>query len=109
MLGSLDRQRLFAFLFQKSWKPAEICGFRGMSTGRSPPTRSPNRSQPPRIGAENRGNRRAQALRKRATRPESLESEDRRSGFGADACDSRFFLGFFEARSPRPSDQTAWI
>ena len=55
MLGSLDRQRLFAFLFQKSWKPAEICGFRDIrpvppltrGEAESPPTPS-NRTREPR-------------------------------------------------------------
>jgi hypothetical protein len=31
MLGLLDRQRLFAFLFQNCRKPAEICGFLGIA------------------------------------------------------------------------------
>ena len=36
MPGRLDRQRLFAFLFQKTLKPAEIRGFRHAAEPNAP-------------------------------------------------------------------------
>jgi hypothetical protein len=57
MLGSLDRQRLFAFLFQKTLKPAEICGFWGFALRSEADYPAPNRRQLPRITPQNRVNR----------------------------------------------------